>query len=194
MGQHSKRFALDGRSSVCSFGSVLTAALVCIGCKQLALSSWLGLAFAPDHKVGGRVATPLAQQLGAIRFRWCARDHGDGKSAAHCHCKKQQQGPRKMLDVGARCTHHQWRVAWVPAFDFGNLYRAWMAWAIGVTASRHGMASATRWTALAAITFPGWVATAPVVHASNSLCAVDSTNLMERNPPSRTISRHGLKK
>lgn len=57
-----------------------------------------------------------------------------------------------MLDVGARCTHHQRRVAWVPAFDFGNLCHAWMAWAIGVMTSRHGMASATGRTALAAVT------------------------------------------
>ena len=34
MGQHSKLFDLDGRSSVCSCGSAQTAAAACIGCKR----------------------------------------------------------------------------------------------------------------------------------------------------------------
>lgn len=173
------------------------AALACIGCRLPALASWghpHGV-FAFDDHMHWRITSPHLHQLWAIAWRlgWASWNGRNNSRTKNGNSKKQQQSPRKMLEVGVRCTCQQWRMTGVLALDPGNLC-AWMPRAMNVIASGHRMACATGWTSLAALTLTGRIAATPVIHANNSLCGVALMNFTETNPPPRTISRHGLKK
>lgn len=155
--------------------------LACIGCKRLALASWPGLhcTGAPKPNMRGRVSSPHLHQLCAIAFRCTARNQRDGHSAHTSHSQKHQHGPRKVFQVCAGCRGGNRRFGLadlVLALDLGNLRVAWMTRALRVSASRHGVACTTSRTAWALLTLPGWIATAPIVHANNSPCAVRMAN------------------